>query len=150
MSSSFPLTKEDIINADKFDNEKHCAINEYLIGFFEDKKTALEKHIGLTYCFDHKMEKFTISDYHSTGMYGFGGDETFGGWEMSFSLHWNAKFNCGQKFQIGFYLNFQHKNLVDIIMKLSELSDSEIVTDQKFDDKNKLTVHTGFRKHQTV
>ena len=146
MINSFPHTKEDIMNASKYDDEKHSNINKHLTRFFETKKTALEK-IARIDCFNDGMEKFTICDHSTTGIYGFCNDETFGGWEVSFSLHWNAKFDCEQEFPIGFYLHFQYKDFIDVMAKLSKLDDSEIISEQKFNAPNKLTLITGFRKY---
>jgi len=147
MATDFKLTEEAIENTDMYDREGNNYICQYLVDFFKSKKYALKNHIRQIECFDHGMEEFTISDEENYGMHGFCFNKTFGDWENTLFLHWDAKFSCGKKFPIGFYFMFIVKDLVKTTKKLSELSDIRLATGYEFDEKNKLDVITGFRRN---
>ena len=147
MSNLFKLTKENIENSELYDREKTNYISNYLVDFFKNKKHVLQNHICLVECFDHGMEEFTMSKDFKFGMHGFCFEHTFGGWENTLLLHWNAKFTCGKDFPIGFYFAFKFKDLVKITEELSKLSDVELAVGKKFDEKNKIDVITGFRQN---
>ena len=147
MSNEFKLTKEGIENSEIYDRKKTNYIFNYLVDFFKNKKYVLKNQIRQVECFDHGMEEFTMSDDVKFGMHGFCFEHTFGGWENTLSLHWNAKFNCGKDFPIGFYFAFRIKDLVKITEELCKLTDLQLAGGHEFDEKNKIDVITGFRQN---
>lgn len=145
MLTEFKFTKDDFENSEIYDRKKTDYIGNYLVDFFENKKPVLKNHIHLVECFDHGMEEFTMSDDIKGGMHGFCFEHTFGGWENTLALLWNAKFNCGKEFPIGFYFTFRNKDLVKITEELSKLTDLNLARGHKFDEKNMLDIITGCR-----
>ena len=147
MPTKFKLTEEDMGKTEIYNSDKTDYVCNYLVEFFTSKKNALENHIKLVECFEHGMEEFTISKDVKFGMHGFCFKNTFGDWENTLLVHWNAKLKCGKDFPIGFYFVFRFKDLVKITDQLTKLDNLKLVSGYEFDEKNKIDIITGYRQN---
>ena len=143
--SEFNLTQQEIEEADIYDREKSTYIHNYLSKFFHTKLSLLNNLAYRIDCYEHGMEEYTTKDRYSAGGHGFCFDNSFGGWENTFSIHLNAIIKCGKDFPIGYYFAYKNRELIPILRELESMTDREIIKGRKWDEKNHLSIITGFR-----
>lgn len=147
MPTDFNLTQIRIEEADIYDSEKSSYIHNYLLNYFRTKLELLNRPNHTVECITHSMEKYTVSDTYSAGGHGFCFDRNFSGWENTLSIHGIAKFTCGKDFPIGYYFQYRNKNLIEIIDKLKAIPDNKLIKGIVFDEKNILSIITGFMRN---
>lgn len=142
--NTFPLSQEIIQNTHIYDTAKHNIIQEYLLNFLKKKLSLFNDPQNRVQCIDHGMEKFDIDDDYSAGCHGFCLGQTFADWENTLTIHGTAKFDCGIKFPFGCSFYFRYGDLVGISKQLNDISDSDFMKGVIFNDKNKISIITGF------
>ena len=127
--------------------EKTLDIQEKLNKFFLPKKQDIIQTIKMIYCFDHKLEQYTLSD-EPIGRYGIVHGtllcpKIFDNWQYIYSLHWNAKLKCGKTWQCGFYLRFRAGDIDAILDKMKTMQLHQLFKPiTTFDEKSELRFGT--------
>ena len=144
MRPSFTLTQEQIESADIYDNKKHAYIQNYWEDSFVEKLPLLSRWGRVAWCLVHnRYERYTVEDEYSAGGVGSCPGASFADWTNTFSIYCMARFECGNSFPIGFYLQYRYRDLIRILEQLRTMSDRMLLCGKKFDENNQLVITTG-------
>lgn len=144
LHSDFNLTQEDIENAHTHDSEKHVYIRNYLEDYFVEKLPLLSRPEHTVDCRVHGAEHYTVDGEHRVGGPVSCPGDSFADCEQALLIHSTARFECKKDFPIGYCLKYRYVDLIRILEKLHAMSDEMLLRGKKFDEKNQLTVITGY------